>query len=111
MNAKRQQLPAGFRNNTLVELHIVVSERLPQVYSFLVNQSADFEGLTVKPKDGGVLVIAKRVNGDGKPEVMFCGGYDTLAALADLDRALAAGNWKEDKPWVPPGEPAASKKK
>jgi len=111
MSKRIQQLPAGFRNSTLLEIHYAVSEQLPQLYHYLAVATADFEGLQVKTKEEGVLVIAKRVNPDGKPEVLFCSGYDALSALVDLERALAAGKWREDKPWQGYGNGEVKEKK
>lgn len=75
------------------------------VYAYLLGvHSNDFRGMSVKVSDGGyILLVFKRVNGDGLPQVVFAGGDDIVDALRELDRNIATDKWKEEKPWSPGG--------
>lgn len=71
-------------------------------YAYLLGvHSNDFRGMSVKVSEGGyILLVFKRVNGDGKPQVIFASGDDIVDALRELDRNIATDKWREEKPYV-----------
>jgi len=97
------ELPAGFRNNTLLDWHYAWQEGVPQVYHALVDGDRLCD-LRVKVRDDGTwIAIGKGYGNDGGPVVAFGSGYDALSALQGLEGALAANKWRVDKPWSPNG--------
>lgn len=82
--------------------HNLVSVDLRDLYVFAELRKDDAIELRFKHRGGGDwLVIAKRYDGDGKPEVLFSQAYDFVGALIAVSRGLAAGKWREDRPYEP----------
>lgn len=102
MTGKRQQvsLPAGFREDPLLQLHYAVQEHLDALYAVLTDASA-FTEIRIKARlDGTCYALVKRAGPDGGPLVAFGSGYDALSALHGLEGALHAGHWRVDKPYT-----------
>jgi hypothetical protein len=92
-------LPAGYRNDPLLNLHRAIEEHLDALYSALTDSSSFIE-LRVKDRgDGSCYAMVKRTSSDGTPMVAFGTGYDPLSALSGLEGAVHADNWRPDKPY------------
>lgn len=62
----------------------------------------DIDEVRFKHRGGGEwLVVMKRVNHAGEPEVLFASAFDFVSALFAANAALAKGSWRVDKPWKP----------
>lgn len=72
---------------------------LPQLLSWLMNES-DFGELRLKARDDGTtLAIAKGYGEDGGPVVCFGVGYGAVLALMAIESTITGNNWRLDKPW------------
>jgi len=86
-------------------VHEVVAVDLRNLYTFAEVHREDAVEVRLKHRGGGDwLVIVKRVGSDGAPQVLFTQAYDFVSALVSVDRGLEVGQWREDRPYVPPGE-------
>lgn len=105
---KPVNLPAGFRNMPLLDLHRAIEERLDALYAVLIDAPSFLE-LRVKARDDGTCyALVKRTGPDGAPLVAFGSGYDALSALDGLEGTVHAGNWRTDKPYVNGNEGAGN---
>jgi hypothetical protein len=69
------------------------------LYDFIQIREADFLGLSILiGNSGGFLLILKRFNDDGAPEVTFGSGNTPFDCLFDAERALRDAKWRPDKP-------------
>jgi cystathionine beta-lyase family protein involved in aluminum resistance len=92
-------LPAGYRNDPLLQLHRAIEEHLDALYA-VITDSSSFVEVRIKDRgDGTSYALVKRLEADGTPVVAFGSGYDPLSALAGLEGAVHAGNWRADKPY------------
>lgn len=103
--------PDNHYSSTYVKRLVSASTNLtaafPHLAKLLLDNSADFRGLTIFLGDTADFVIGVRVFGeDGAPMVLWSSGDDPLVALLNVDKGLARGIFKVDKravlPPVPP---------
>jgi hypothetical protein len=82
-------------------IHDGFSTLFPHLAGVLGDETS-FNGLRLNVRDDGtVLAILKRFDQSGGPIVCFGVGYGAVGALHGLDRTVASGSWKVDKPWEP----------
>lgn len=99
MSKKREDAEPGGRWG---KLFTYMSANLSNLYHYAQRDYESMVEIRFKHRGGGDwLVIAKRDELEGTPEVLFAQGYDFIGAVLALDNALNAGNWKKDKPWKP----------
>jgi len=77
---------------------------LPATVDFIDRHADDLTGYALAiAHSGGYLCICKRFGFDGSPEIIFAGGATPIEAMLAGEKALAAGNWKPDRPRPPAG--------
>ena len=101
-------MPRNSRRESASVVHgemVTSFQRLAPHLQAWLDSYDDFSELRIKARDDGtVLGIAKGYDSNGGPVVCFGVGYDGVAALLALDRAINGGNWRVDKPWSPKGK-------
>lgn len=91
----------GGRQDTWVGLNHAFDTYIPQLHA-MWGKEDDFREVRLKLRaDGTVLAIVKRYGEDGGPLVCFGSGYGVAGALMGVEGAIAANQWKVDKPWRP----------
>lgn len=72
------------------------------LYSWGMNHEEDAIEIRIKRRGpGDWLSICKRLDADGKPQVVFGSAFDFVSAVLAVNAAMSADAWKEDKPWKP----------
>lgn len=83
----------------IVQLNESLEGTVSHLYKVLTDAN-EFRALRIYVRgDGSYLAIVKGYDGDGAEVICFGQGTDAVTALLAVDGAIAAGNWRVDKPW------------
>lgn len=100
---RQQEEKASGRNGILKELRRIQSftdnlaKGFSNLHKLLTDELRPMTRLTIKHRGEDYLGVVTRFDED-KSEVLFASSPDPIGVLYEIDKAIAADRWKEDKP-------------
>jgi len=83
----------------LIDASAGFSKAFPSLANLFIDSPADFRGFTMFLGDTNEVVAGlRRFGDDGALEILWSSGASPVECLINLDRAVASGKWREDKP-------------
>lgn len=82
-----------------LEASVAFGRAFPNIQSYFKKRETDLVRLSIKRNDHGeVFAVLVVLDDEGGPQVCFGNGGSVFEAFGGLNRSIAAGRWRPDRP-------------